>query len=171
MTRTWTLQRSSRAGCDGGRAAHRAALRAELFGELFLPRPEEIFDRALLARLSAPIDLSRFMAPDSERRQIELARFRVSRFRAVNHPQRQLRCLVLEMLDYMAHELLGPGDEQALEEWWAAARAYARVLELPVMATPRARTLLRGLLDARWPEVDKKAAALARRWGSPRQQR
>ncbi len=144
--------------------AHRDALRAELFGELFLPPPGEIADPALLSLLSVPIDLARWLSPDPERRRILLVRLRVARFRAVNHQQRQLRSLVLEMLDYMARELLGPGDEAALEEWWAAACAYRKVLELPVMATPRARGLLPKIVDAPWPEVEKKAASLARRY-------
>ncbi len=155
MTRTWTRSHTSR----------RAALRAELFRQFFLPEPEEIVDPSLLLRLSVRIDLRRVLPPGTERPRIARDRDRVRRLRAVNHAQRQLRCLVLEMLDYMARELLGPGDEAALEEWWSAARAYARVLALPVMATPRARTLLPRLLDARWPEVEKVAASIERRWG------
>ncbi len=143
--------------------SHRDALRAELFRQFFLPEPDEINDPSWLSRLSVPIDLSRALPPDTERRRIACAHARVARFRAVNHPQRQLRCLILEMLDYMARELTGPGDETALDQWWAAVRAYRRVLELPVMATPRARTLLPKVLDARWPEVEKVAAALVRR--------
>ncbi len=138
----------------------RAALRAELFAQFFLPPPGQVVDPSLLSRLSVPVDPARWRAPDPESARIARARVRVARFRPVNHPQRQLRCLVLEMLDYMARELLGPGCEQALEEWWSAARAYARVLALPVMATPRARTLLPLIIDARWGEVEEAAATL-----------
>ncbi len=158
MTRHRTRHRWRRNG-------HRAALRAELFRHFFLPEPDEIADPSWMSRLSAPIDLSQALPPDAGRRRIAGARARIGRFRAVNHQQRQLRCLVLEMLDYMARELADAGDEAALAEWWAAVRAYLRVLALPVMATPRARTLLPGILDARWPDVEKAAAALARRWG------
>ena len=42
--------------------------------------------------------------------------------------------------------------------------ASRRVLELPVMATPKARTLLPKIIDAKWPDVGKVAASLARRW-------
>ncbi len=140
----------------------RTSLRAELFAQFFLPPPEQIADPSLLSRLSAPIDPGRWLPPDTERRRIASARARVARLPAVNHSQRQLRCLLLEMLGYMARELTGAGDEQALERWWVAVRAYQRVLELPVMATPRARTLLAKVLDARWPEVEKTAASIAR---------
>ncbi len=150
MTRTWTLEQSRRTG-----------LRAELYAQFFLPPPGQVADPSLLARLSVPIDPAPWQPPDSESRQIAGARARVAGFRAVNHPQRQLRCLVLEMLDYMARELLGSGNEHALEQWWTAARAYARVLALPVMATSRARTLLPAIMDARWPDVEKAAAAIA----------
>lgn len=169
MTRNWTRHPSSRRTARGGnghRSVQRAALRAELFRHFFLPEPDEISDPSWVSRLSAPIDLALALPPDSERRQIAVAHAQVRRFPAVNHPQRQLRCLVLEMLAYMARELLGPGDEAALDQWWAAVRAYRRVLELPVMATPKARTLLPKIVDARWPELEKTVAALIRRWGS-----
>ena len=161
MTRTWRQRRSRRA--DTGR---RAALRAKLFAQFFLPPPEEITDPALLSQLSAPIDLDAFKPPDRKCQRITRVRAQVSRFRAVNHQQRQLRCLILEMLDYMARELQEPANELALEEWWAAVVAYRRVLELPVMATPKARTLLPKIIDAQWPDVGKAAASLARKWGS-----
>ncbi len=154
--------------CDTGnrqQSARRVALRAELFRQFFLPPPEEITDPSWLSRLSVPIDLSLALPPDSERRRIARDRARVARFRAVNHQQRQLRCLGLELFDYMARELLGPRDVAALEQWWNAARAYVRVLRLPVMATPRARTLLPRIIDQPWPEVERAAASLVRRWG------
>ncbi len=66
----------------------------------------------------------------------------------------------------MARELTGAGNEVALDQWWVAARAYLRVLGLPVMATPRARRLLPAIIDQPWPEVEKAAARLAARWGT-----
>ncbi len=148
---------------SGDHSARRAALRAELYAHFFLPPPEEIADLSLLSRLSVPIDLDRFVPADPvRRRRLELLRerVRVARLPAANHAQRQLRCLVVEMLGTMARELLGPGDEQALETWQTAASAYLRVLELPVMATPRARTLLSRLINARWGDVEQTAVAI-----------
>lgn len=150
---------------NGTRPTRRTALRAELFRQLFLPTPEEITDRSWISRLSVPVDPALIRPPGLERRRIARERARTARFRTVNHQQRQLRCLVLEMLDYMGRELTGPGDEVALDQWWRAARAYRRVLELAVMATPAARTLLPGIIDKPWPDVEKAAAALARKWG------
>ncbi len=147
------------------RGAYRADLRAELYRQFFLPAPEEITDPSRISRLAVSADLALALPPDSAHRRIARTRARVARFRAVNHQQRQLRCLVLEMLDYMARELLDPDHEVALEEWWSAVRAYRRVLALPVMATPRARFLLPKIINAKWPDVEKAATALARRWG------
>ncbi len=159
MTRNRNPRRSARAGFGAGR---RAVLRSELFRELFLPPPEEILDPSRLARLDLPAPLS--WSAVSERQRIARARVRVARFPACNRQQAQLRGLVLEMLDYMERELLGPGEEAALDRWWRAAGAYRRVLALPVMATPKARTLLPKIIDARWPDVEKAAAALERKW-------
>ncbi len=145
MTGTWTHpQRSGPATGARTRAARRASLRAELFRQFFLPAAREI---------------------SPGRRRIERARAGVARFPAVNPQQAQLRCLVLRMLDYMARELSGAGDEAVLDRWWAAVRAYLQVLELPVMATPKARTLLPKIIDAPWPDVERAAAFIARKWG------
>ncbi len=155
---------STHAGGARGQKARRAALRTELFRQLFLPAAEEIRDRRVLARLELPAEL--VLPPPASPAAERLARDRaeVSELETANHQQRQLRCLVIAMLDFMARDLLGSSDEAVLERWWSAARAYRRLLELPVMATPRARGLLPRIVGAPWPEVEKQAAAIERQW-------
>ncbi len=168
MTRTWSHHRSRRAGSGAGR---RAVLRTELFRELFLPPAEEIADPSWTSRLDLPAPLSLWPPAVSEPERIRRARAQAARFPVITPQQAQLRCLTLEMLDYMERELCGPGEEAVLDHWWAAVRAYRRVLALPVMATPKARTLLRKIIDAPWPDVENAAASIERKWKPQRPER
>ena len=84
------------------------------------------------------------------RDRVRKTRVEVEAFECVNRHQKHLQGLILSMLDFIGGVCCEPGEEREFARWWAAVEAYRRVLFAPVMATKRARTILKQVLDETW---------------------
>ncbi len=80
--------------------------------------------------------------------RLQQARGEVGSFGIQNRYQRELRALVLSILNYLEEVHCHPGQAAEFDRWWHVVGEYGRVLVSPEMASRRARTVLGRLLGS-----------------------
>lgn len=81
--------------------------------------------------------------------RLQDARGEIAAVTVHNRYQRELRGLILSILNYLEEAHCRPGEAPEFDRWWRVVCDYGRVLVSPEMASKRARTVLDNLLKRR----------------------